>query len=77
VAKYKNISVPTLILWGRHDRIIPLKVGELLNQALPNSVLEIFEECGHVPQEEQPQQTIARISKFLGLDSPQRVAGSM
>jgi pimeloyl-ACP methyl ester carboxylesterase len=77
VAKYENISVPTLILWGRHDRIIPLKVGELLNQALPNSVLEIFEECGHVPQEEQPQQTIARISKFLGLDSPQRVAGSM
>jgi pimeloyl-ACP methyl ester carboxylesterase len=70
VARFKNISVPTLIIWGKHDKIIPPKVGELLNQALPNSFLEIFEECGHVPQEEQPQQTVARISKFLGIDSP-------
>lgn len=69
VAKYKNIQVPTLILWGRHDKIVPLKVGQLLSQALPNSVLEIFEECGHIPQEEQPQKTIARISQFLGVDS--------
>jgi pimeloyl-ACP methyl ester carboxylesterase len=70
VAEYKNISVPTLILWGRHDKVVPLKVGELLSQALPNSVLEVFEECGHVPQEEQPEKTIARISEFLGLQSP-------
>jgi pimeloyl-ACP methyl ester carboxylesterase len=70
VAKFKNISTPTLILWGRHDRIIPLKVGELLSQAIPNSALEVFEECGHIPQEERPQKTIARISQFLGSDSP-------
>ena len=68
VAKFRNISVPTLILWGRHDKVVPLKVGELLGQALPNSVLEVFEECGHVPQEEQPEKTIARISEFLGLN---------
>ena len=67
VAKYKEISVPTLILWGRHDRVISLKVGELLSQTLPNSILEIFEECGHVPQEEQPEKTIASISRFLDL----------
>jgi pimeloyl-ACP methyl ester carboxylesterase len=67
VTKFKNISVPTLLLWGRHDKVIPLKVGELLNQALPNSVLEVVEECGHIPQEEQPQKTITRISEFLAL----------
>ena len=71
VAKYKNISVPTLILWGRHDKVVPLKVGELLSQSLRNSVLEVFEECGHIPQEEQPEKTIARIYEFLGLDSLQ------
>jgi len=70
VAKFENVSTPTLILWGRHDRIIPLKVGELLSQALPNSVLDVFEECGHIPQEEQPQKTIGRISQFLGIDPP-------
>jgi pimeloyl-ACP methyl ester carboxylesterase len=69
VTKFRNISVPTLILWGRHDKVIPLKVGELLSHALPNSVLEVFEECGHIPQEEQPQITIARISEFLGISS--------
>jgi pimeloyl-ACP methyl ester carboxylesterase len=67
VTKFKNISVPTLILWGRHDKVIPLKAGELLNQALRNSVLEVVEQCGHIPQEEQPQKTIARISKFLAV----------
>ena len=70
VAKFQNISTPTLILWGRHDRIIPLKLGELLSQALPNSFLEVFEECGHIPQEEQPQKTIERISQFLGIVPP-------
>jgi pimeloyl-ACP methyl ester carboxylesterase len=69
VAKFKDISVPTLILWGRHDKIIPLKVAELLSQALPNSVLEVFEETGHIPQEEQPEKTIARISEFLAPNS--------
>ena len=67
VTKFKSISVPTLILWGRHDKVIPLKVGELLNQALPNSVLEVVEECGHMPQEEQPEKTITRISEFLAV----------
>lgn len=70
VAKLMHISAPTLILWGRHDKVIPLKVGGLLSQAIPNSVLEVFEECGHIPQEEQPQKTIARISEFLGISSP-------
>ena len=65
IAKVKSITVPTFILWGREDRIIPLKVGELLHQAIPNSTLEIIEQCGHVPQEEKPDETIARISKFL------------
>lgn len=65
VAKFESISVPTLLLWGRHDKVVPLKVAELLKKAIPNSVLEVFEDCGHVPQEEQPEKTIARISHFL------------
>ncbi len=71
IKNYKTIKAPTLILWGRHDRIIPLKVGELLNEAIPNSVLEVLEGCGHIPQEEQPQKTVAIISKFLGIEESQ------
>lgn len=65
LAKVKTITVPTFILWGREDTITPLKVGELLHQAIPNSTFEIIEHCGHIPQEEKPDETIARISKFF------------
>jgi pimeloyl-ACP methyl ester carboxylesterase len=65
ITKLKDITVPTLILWGRQDSVIPLKVGELLAQDLPNSKLEVFENCGHIPQEEKPAETIASISRFM------------
>jgi pimeloyl-ACP methyl ester carboxylesterase len=65
IAKLPTLTVPTLIVWGREDQIIPLKVGQLLHQSLPNSTLEVIEECGHVPHEEKPAETIALISRFL------------
>ena len=65
LAKLKLITVPTLILWGRQDRVIPLIVGEQLHQAIPNSTLDIIEQCGHIPQEEKPDETIARLTRFL------------
>ncbi len=65
IDKLKTINVPTFILWGRQDRVIPLRVGEQLHQAIPNSTFEIIEECGHIPQEEKPDETIARLTKFF------------
>jgi pimeloyl-ACP methyl ester carboxylesterase len=65
VEKYRDIHVPTLIVWGRDDRVIPLVVGEMLNQAIPNSTLKLIDECGHVPQEEKPSETIALVTEFL------------
>jgi pimeloyl-ACP methyl ester carboxylesterase len=64
-----EIKVPTLILWGRQDKVIPLAVGEILHHAIPNSTLEVLEECGHVPQEEKPDETIKLISRFLAATS--------
>jgi pimeloyl-ACP methyl ester carboxylesterase len=65
LTRVKTITVPTFILWGREDTVIPLKVGELLHQVIPNSTLNVIEQCGHIPQEEKPDETIAVISKFL------------
>src|SRR4029077_3299491 len=59
IAQISTIDVPTLILWGREDKVIPLEVGQLLHQLIPNSMLEIIERCGHVPQEEKPEETIS------------------
>jgi pimeloyl-ACP methyl ester carboxylesterase len=69
LAKLKTISVPTLVLSGREDRVVPVKVAELLHEAIPNSTLELIEQCGHVPQEEKPDEAIARISRFLAMVS--------
>jgi pimeloyl-ACP methyl ester carboxylesterase len=65
IAGLKRIAIPTILLWGREDAVIPLKAGELLNQALPDSRLVVLEHCGHIPQEEKPTETIASISQFM------------
>jgi pimeloyl-ACP methyl ester carboxylesterase len=64
--RYKTIELPTLILWCDHDRIVPLEVGIKLRRTLPNSTLRLVEECGHMPQEEQPASTLALIRGFIG-----------
>jgi pimeloyl-ACP methyl ester carboxylesterase len=63
---YKSITMPTLIAWCDHDRIVPLDVGLKLRRTIPNSTLSIVEGCGHMPQEEQPEATLNLIQGFLG-----------
>lgn len=63
--RYKSIEQPTLIVWCDHDRIVPLDVGIKLRRTLPNSKLKLVDECGHMPQEEQPEATLALLRDFL------------
>jgi pimeloyl-ACP methyl ester carboxylesterase len=65
IDRYPTISVPTLILWGEDDRVLPALIGERLNSAIPNSRLEQIKFAGHIPQEEQPDAVIARMKEFL------------
>jgi pimeloyl-ACP methyl ester carboxylesterase len=69
-AQYPSISkVPTFILWGLNDEVIPLEIGKMLNAAIKGSSLETINECGHVPQEEKPAETICWMREVLGLPS--------
>jgi pimeloyl-ACP methyl ester carboxylesterase len=65
VAKYKTIATPTLIIWGRQDRLLALESGERLHRDLQNSTLKVIEQCGHIPQEEKPEATIPLVLDFL------------
>ena len=56
--RYKTIELPTLILWCDHDRIVPLEVGSNLGAPCPTPALRLIEDCGHMPQEEQPANTL-------------------
>ena len=65
LARYKDIEVPTLIIWGREDKIISPEAGKLLAQTIKNSSLCWIDQCGHVPQEEKPEATIPLVLEFL------------
>ena len=60
-----ELRLPTLILWGRKDRLIPLENGERFTREIPGSRLIVFDDLGHVPQEEDPDGTVAPVLQFL------------
>jgi pimeloyl-ACP methyl ester carboxylesterase len=65
-----ELTIPALLLWGRHDPLVPLRVGQSLAAALPNARLEILEDCGHYPQQENPDETARLIREFLSALPP-------
>jgi pimeloyl-ACP methyl ester carboxylesterase len=63
--RYGQIEVPTLLLWGRQDPVVPLALGERLARELPNARLVVLERCGHVPSEERPEEALRAVLGFL------------
>lgn len=61
----KTIRQPTLILWGAQDKLIPKPSGQRFHQDIAGSQYVVFEGLGHVPQEEDPQRSVAEVLKFL------------
>ena len=59
------LKVPTLILWGARDRLIPPGDAESFHRDIAGSSLILFERLGHVPQEEDPAATLAEAKQFL------------
>ena len=62
-----RLKMPTLLLWGGRDRLIPLVFGERFARDIGGSKLVVFGELGHVPHEEDPALTVAEVKKFLGM----------
>jgi pimeloyl-ACP methyl ester carboxylesterase len=60
-----RVRVPTLVVWGREDRIVPLECAEVYQRVLPQSRLEIINQCGHYPQLEKPQEFTRLVGDFL------------
>lgn len=63
--RYPEITIPTLLLWGEHDRVIPLWVAKRLEEAMPNAELTVLEACGHIPPEELPEKSWEAVEHFL------------
>lgn len=61
-----TISVPTLLLWGDRDALIPLAVGEAALDAIPGARLTVFQDIGHIPSVECPMEFVAAVQGFVG-----------
>ena len=63
--RLKSIQTPTLLIWGAKDLWIPLDNGKRMNRILVNSKLEVLENSGHVPMEENPKESLELLKNFL------------
>ncbi|XP_019096644.1 PREDICTED: uncharacterized protein LOC104764801 [Camelina sativa] len=63
--RLQEIKCPVLIVTGDTDRIVPAWNAEKLARAIPGSVFEVIKKCGHLPQEEKPDEFISIVAKFL------------
>lgn len=64
-AQLKDILVPTLVVTGDDDRVVPTEESLQLADDLPDAQLVVFENCGHVPQEECPQAFLTAVEEYL------------
>jgi pimeloyl-ACP methyl ester carboxylesterase len=64
-ASIKLLKLPTLVLWGAKDGLIPLDNGKRFESDIAGSKLVVFEDLGHVPHEEDPLRTVAAFKAFL------------
>jgi pimeloyl-ACP methyl ester carboxylesterase len=63
--RYSEIDIPTLILWGKYDVAIHISKANRLHRAIKGSVLKIFSDAGHMPQEEIPKKVSNEIIRFV------------
>ena len=65
VERLGRVRAPTLVVWGREDRWIPVGDAKRFADAIPGAQVVVIDGCGHVPQEERPEETAAAILAFI------------
>jgi pimeloyl-ACP methyl ester carboxylesterase len=67
---YLASPMPTLIIWGDRDDIIPLSHAHAAHDAIPGSQLVVIEGAGHFPQIEEPEQFVSALVDFINATEP-------
>lgn len=71
--EFAGLTMPSLILWGKKDTLIPLANAVWFSRQLPNDTLVTYDDLGHIPMEEDPARTVADLRSWLdkaGLNQP-------
>jgi pimeloyl-ACP methyl ester carboxylesterase len=68
--RLREIEIPTLVVWGLNDRIVPVEAALAYQRLIPHSRLEIFERTGHVPMLERPRRFNSLVGDFIESSQP-------
>ena len=60
-----KITIPTLVIWGKQDKITPPEVGYLFKQLLPDATLHMIDQCGHIPTQEHPELVYKYLKEYI------------
>jgi pimeloyl-ACP methyl ester carboxylesterase len=63
--KLNKITIPTLVVWGANDELVPLDDGKDFAAKIPNAKLVIIPQCGHAPSIEKPKEFLTAVQPFL------------
>jgi len=69
-ALLKGLSVPTLIIWGSHDRVLHVSGAKILDAVMPNAKAVVMDAVGHLPMIEKPKETAELYLSFLDKREP-------
>ena len=59
-----QITVPTAIVWGKQDQVVPYRHAFEARKKIPHAEIHLFDPCGHTPQIEYPKQFNALLEEF-------------
>ncbi|WP_405594777.1 alpha/beta fold hydrolase [Streptomyces sp. NBC_01092] len=67
---YLTAGIPTLLVWGSRDQVVPARHAEVAHAAMPGSRLEVFEGAGHYPFHTDPRRFLAVLEDFITATEP-------
>lgn len=73
-ARLREIEIPTMVVWGLNDQIVPIEAALGYHRLIPRSRLEIFERTGHLPMMERPGRFNPLLGDFIESSQPLRAA---
>jgi pimeloyl-ACP methyl ester carboxylesterase len=59
------VGLPTLLVWGKQDKIVPVSVAEVFKKSIPEAQLVVFDNCGHRPEVEKQAEFTQQLQRFL------------
>lgn len=65
IAAIRKSKIPSLIIWGQYDDVIPSSTGERIAGELPDSIYRVIRGAGHVPHRDKPEEFIKLVKLFL------------